>query len=146
MRQLSGWLCCTYRESLGTDVSLSHLAVPKLEAVSGLGRLCKELRRQLHRLRPLVGVHVRSLTVAQRLRRRLMCARGTWDVVLFFAGDATAVVVEQARRGRVLSIDAHGTTLAPDVASRVVPEMLGAGCSMLDAGFEALSAGWVGLA
>ena len=59
-----------------TDVSLRHLAVPRLEAVSGLGRLCKDLRRQLHRLRPLVGVHVRSLTVAQRLRRRLMCARG----------------------------------------------------------------------
>ena len=59
-----------------------------------------------------------------------MCARGPWDVVLFFAGDASAVVVEQARRGRVLSIDAHGTTLAPDVASRVVPEMLGAGCSL----------------
>lgn len=113
-----------------TDVSLRHLAVPRLEAVSGLGRLCEDLHRQLHRLRPLVGVHVRSLTVAQRLRRRLMCARGPWDVVLFFAGDATAVVVEQARRGRVLSIDAHGTTLAPDVASRVVPEMLGAGCSL----------------
>ena len=59
-----------------------------------------------------------------------MCARGPWDVVLFFAGDASAVVMEQARRGRVLSIDAHGTTLAPDVASRVVPEMLGAGCSL----------------
>ena len=59
-----------------------------------------------------------------------MCARGPWNVVLFFAGDVTAVVVEQARRGRVLSIDAHGTTLAPDVASRVVPEMLGAGCSL----------------
>ena len=115
-----------------TDVSLRHIAVPKLEALSGLGRVCKALRRQLYRLRPLVGVHVRrrSPTVAQRLRRRLMCARGPWVVVFFHVGDATAVVVEQARRGRVLSIDAHGTTLAPDVASRVVPELLGAGCSL----------------
>ena len=112
-----------------TDTLLRHIAVPKLGAVSGIGRLCKDLRRQLYRLRPLVGVHVRSLTVAQRLRR-WRSTRGPWEVVFLHMGDATAVVVEQARRGRVLSIDAHGTTLAPDVASRVIPELLGAGCSL----------------
>ena len=127
-----------------TDVLLRHIAVPKLEAVCGLGRLCKDLRRQLYRLRPLVGVHVRSLTVAQRLRRRLMCARGPWEVVFFHRGDATAVVVEQARRGRVISIDAHGTTLAPDVASRVSSELLGDGCSLrvLDLSHVDLNGSW----
>jgi len=127
-----------------TDVLLRHIAVPKLEAVCGLGRLCKDLRRQLYRLRPLVGVHVRSLTVAQRLRRRLMCARGPWEVVFFHRGDATAVVVEQARRGRVISIDAHGTTLAPDVASRVSSELLSDGCSLrvLDLSHVDLNGSW----
>ena len=127
-----------------TDVLLRHIAVPKLEAVCGLGRLCKDLRRQLYRLRPLVGVHVRSLTVAQRLRRRLMCARGPWEVVFFHRGDATAVVVEQARRGRVVSIDAHGTTLAPDVASRVSSELLSDGCSLrvLDLSHVNLNGSW----
>ena len=79
-----------------TDVLLRHTAVPKLEAVCGLGRLCKDLRRQLYRLRPLVGVHVRSLTVAQRLRR-WRSTRGPWEVVFLHMGDATAVVVEQAQ-------------------------------------------------
>ena len=114
-----------------TDALLRHVTVPKLEAVKGLSSASKEVRRQLYRLRPLVGVQVtRSLTVAQRLRRRMMCALGPWEVVLLFVGEATAMVVEQSRRGRVLSIDAHGTTLTRDVASRVVPELLGAGSSL----------------
>ena len=73
-----------------------------------------------------------------------MCARGPWEVVFFHRGDATAVVVEQARRGRVVSIDAHGTTLAPDVASRVSSELLGDGCSLrvLDLSHVDLNGSW----
>merc|ERR1719469_436826 len=92
-------------------------------AVKGL--VCsKALLQQLHRLRPLVGV--RSLAVVQRP------AHGPWRVVLLYEGELTAAVLEQARQGRVRSIaSARQTSLA--ISSRlVVPELLGAGCSLLD--------------
>ena len=41
-------------------------------------------------------------------------------------------VVHQAVRGHVYSIDARRSTLSPEVAQRVVPELLGAGCSLLE--------------
>ena len=103
--------------------------VPLLEAVKGLGGLCKGMQQQLRRLRPLVGV--RSLAVVQRP------AHVPWHVVLLYTGVPTMAVVDQARQGRVRSIVAmHGpqprvTTLAPAVARRVVPCLLGTGCSLL---------------
>ena len=64
--------------------------------------------------------------------------------------ELTEAVLEQARQGRVLSISLpvsprRGTeppwSLAPAVARRVVPELLGAGCSLLD--FSTLMLGGV---
>ena len=43
-----------------------------------------------------------------------------------------AAVLEQARQGRVRSIVTRFRTPAPAVARRVVPELLGAGCSLLE--------------
>ena len=103
--------------------------VPLLEAVKGLGGLCEGMQQQLRRLRPLVGV--RSLAVVQRP------AHVPWHIVLLYTGVPTMAVLEQARQRRVRSIVAmHGpqprfTTLAPAVARRVVPCLLGAGCSLL---------------
>jgi len=51
------------------------------------------------------------------------------------------VVVDEARRGHVRSIDARRTTLTPAVAKRVVPELLGVGCSLLDLKLEGLQLG-----
>ena len=94
--------------------------VPRLESVKGLA-CSKGLLEQLHRLQPLVGV--KSLAVAP--------THGPWRVGLLYKGKLTAAMVEQARQGRVRSIDMRCTTLAPAVAKRVVPELLGAGCSLL---------------
>ena len=100
---------------------------PLFDAVKKLACLSKALLQQLHRLRPLVGV--RSLAVVQRP------AHGPWRVTLLYGGKLTAAVLEQARQGRVRSIDTVQNTcdqLAPAVARRVVPELLGAGCSLLE--------------
>ena len=53
-------------------------------------------------------------------------------------------VVEQARLGRVHSITMFGTGLTPAEARRVVPELLGAGCSLieLDLSFLGLYGTW----
>ena len=104
----------------------------ELEEVSGLGCVCKGVLRQLYRLRPTVSVQVRSLVDVQRQ------SHGPWRTVLMFTGTPTAAVVEQARLGRVRSIDAGrkptspADALAPAVERRVVPELLGAGCSLLE--------------
>ena len=75
----------------------AEAGVPLFEAVKSLACLSKALLQQLHRLRPPVGVQ--SLTVVQRP------ARGPWRVALLYKGELTAAVVEQARQGRVHSID-----------------------------------------
>ena len=94
------------------------------EAVKGLGCLSKGMRQQLHRLQPLVCVW--GLAVVQRP------THGPWRVALLYEGSLTAAVMEQARQGRVRSINMRDTTFAPAVARRVVPELLGAGCSLLE--------------
>ena len=98
--------------------------VPLFEAVKGL--VCsKALWEQFHRLRPLVAV--RSLAVVQRPNH------GPWGIVLLYKGTLAAAVLTQARKGRVRSIDTtDGALAAPALARRVVPELLGAGCSLLD--------------
>ena len=108
--------------------------VPELDAVSGLGSLCKDVLQQLQRLRPIVCVQIRSLTAAQR-----QADGPCWRVVLLYTGEMTEAVVEEAVRGRVLSINMSRTKLVqgrgfllPEVARRVVPELLGAGCSLLE--------------
>ena len=113
--------------------------VPLFVAVKGLGCLSWGMRRQLHRLRPLVGVQ--SLAVVQQRP-----AHGPWCVTLLYTGQLlTEAVMEQARQGRVRSIDTEVytridtlPTLAPAVARRVVPELLGAGSSLLDLALSAL--------
>ena len=107
--------------------------VPLLEDVKGLWCLSKALLQQLHRLRPLVGV--KTLVAVQRP------AHGPWRVVLLREGKLTKAVVEQARQGRLRSIYSQRrlgqvTQLAPAVARRVVPDLLGAGCSVLDLGMS----------
>ena len=105
--------------------------VPLFDAVKGLGCLSKGMRQQLHQLRPLVGIE--SLAVVQRP------THGPWRVTLLYRGVLTRVVVAQARQGRVRSIDAsaspvsltHQPLLAPSMARRVVPDLVGAGCSLL---------------
>ena len=102
---------------------------PGLGAVYGLDCLCKAVLQQLHRLRPVVRVQVRFL-LTRGLSEHLAC--GPWRIELSYTGRLTAAVVEQASRGRVRSINVpHWPTLAPAVAKRVVPELLGAGCSLL---------------
>ena len=98
--------------------------VPFFGAVKGLACLSKGMRQQLYRLRPLVGVQ--SLAVVQRP------AHGPWRVTLLYVGALTKAVVAQAQQGRVRSIDAGDTTLIHTMARRVVPDLLGAGCSLFD--------------
>eukprot|EP00964_Phaeocystis_antarctica_P021984 scaffold12199_cov63-Phaeocystis_antarctica.AAC.2 len=106
--------------------------VPFFKAVRGLGCVSKGMLQQLHRVRPTVSVH--SLVVVQRH------CHGPWRVVLMHRGELTHAVVEQAKKyncGRVRSIVCHAlgrvprATLAPAVAMRVVPELLGAGGSLI---------------
>ena len=109
-------------------------------AVSGLGSLCKDVLEQLYRLHPLVYRRVHSLPAT--MERLTHCP---WRCVLLYTGEPTAtvvdVVVDEARRGHVRSIDARRTTLTPAVAKRVVPELLGVGCSLLDLKLEGLQLG-----
>jgi Leucine-rich repeat (LRR) protein len=98
--------------------------VPLFETVKGLGCLSKGMRQQLYRLQPLVGVQ--SLAVVQRSNH------GPWRITLLYEGDLTASVEEQARQGRVRSINASLRKLYPAVAERVVPDLLGEGCSLLE--------------
>ena len=109
------------------------IGVPELDAVSALGSLCKDVLQQLSRLLPFVYRRVHGLTHGR--------THGPWRVVLLFTGEPTATVVDEAWRGHVRSIDARGTTLTPAVAKRVVPELLGVGCSLLDLKLEGLQLG-----
>ena len=112
------------------------MGVPELHAVSALGSLCNNILQQLYRLLPLVYMRVHSLPAAME---RL--THGPWRVVLLYTGEPTATVVDEAWRGHVRSIDARRTALTPAVAKRVVPELLGAGCSLLDLKLEGLQLG-----
>ena len=101
--------------------------LPRFEAVKGLG-CSKALRQQLHQLRPLVAVE--NLAVVQRP------AHGPWRLTLLYNMGLTEAVIELARQGCVRSIvlydeDQDDLSLAPAVARRVVPDLLGAGCSLL---------------
>ena len=107
----------------GTDAG----DVPLFEAVKGLGCVSKGIRQQLYGMQPLVGI--RSLAVVQRP------AHGPWRVTLLYEGELTKAVIEQARLGRVRSIDTSDTDqslLVSSVARRMVPDLLGAGCSLVD--------------
>ena len=119
-----------------------RLASPELDAVSGLNCVCKDVLQQLHRLRPIVRLQIRSVQIVQRLRH---ITRSPWRIVLAYTGELTAAVVEEAVRGHVLSINMRRATLAPAVAERIVPELLGAGCSLLDLKLEGvrLDNSWV---
>ena len=113
--------------------------IPAFEELKGLGCVSKGMLQQLHRLRPLVGVL--NLAVVQ------LPAHGPWRPMLLYKGELTEAVVEQVRQGRVCSIKAvqpfsrldgsestppYGTlSLTRVVARRVVPDMLGADCSLL---------------
>ena len=121
--------------SLPDDILLQIIAacgegvgLPELEAVSALSCLCSDLLRQLYQLQPLVSVQVR--TIAQRFNQ------GPWRIKLLYTGEPTVAVLQQATRGHVHSIDARRTVLTPAVAERVVPELLGAGCSLLQLKLE----------
>ena len=101
--------------------------VPRLKVVIGLECLSKAVLHQLYRLRPLVGVQ--SMAV---MRRHF---HGPWRVVLLHKGELTEALVEWARQGHVRSIQAcFAASVLPQpwkaVAKRVVPELLGAGCSL----------------
>ena len=118
-----------------------HLFLPELGSVSGLN-CCKCVVKQLHRLRPLVCMQIRSLSITQRLTH---ITGSPWRIVLAYTGELTAAAVEEAARGRVRSINMRNRTLLPAVAERVVPELLGAGCSLLDLKLEGvrLDSSWV---
>jgi len=97
--------------------------VLRFEAVKGLACVSKALLQQLHRLQPLVGI--RSLAAMQRP------ALGPWRVTLLYEGKLTGAVLDEARQGRVRSINASGFFLGPRIAKRVA-ELLGAGCTLLE--------------
>eukprot|EP00964_Phaeocystis_antarctica_P106805 scaffold71608_cov63-Phaeocystis_antarctica.AAC.1 len=126
--------------SAHSDIDITGDEVPFFEAVKGLGCVSKGMLQQLHRVRPTVSVQ--SLVVVQRH------FHGPWRVVLLHKGELTHAVVEQAKKyncGRVRSIACpYRATLAPAVAMRVVPELLGAGGSliMLDLSCVELNSTW----
>ena len=114
---------------------------PLFEAVKELAYLSKGVLQQLHRLRPLVGVT--SLAVVERP------AHGPWCVTLIYGGELTEEVVEQARQGRVRSIDvnqppANSVEQQAWLARRMVPDLLGEGCSLLELfmGFYFVNGTW----
>ena len=109
-------------------------SVPLFDAVKVLGCVSKGIRQQLYGMQPLVGVY--SLKVVRRP------AHGPWRVTLLYEGALTNAVLEQARQGRVRSIDtsdndrkvfgpASSVGQHRAVARRVVPDLLGAGCSLI---------------
>ena len=112
---------------------------PLFEVVKGLGCLSKRMRQQLHRLRPVVGV--RSLAVVQRPKHE------PWRVTLLYDGNLTAAVLEQARQGRVCTINASLCKLHPTEAERVVTDLLGAGGSLheLDLSGAGLKGTWAAI-
>ena len=112
------------------------LGVPPFEAAKGL--VCsKALLQQLHRLQPLVVAEPSRPWLPSSSLAALRAVmqgpfHGPWRVVLG-RGKLTAEVLELARQGRVHSIEAMGTELARfpgAMAGRVVPDLLGAGCSL----------------
>ena len=96
----------------------------------------KGMLQQIHRLQPLVGVW--SLADVQRP------SHGPWRVMLLYEGELTEAVMEQARQGRVHSIDTN-SLVVPE--KRVVPELLGAGCllQMLDMRGVPLDGTWAAI-
>ena len=112
---------------------------PLFEVVKGLGCLSKRMRQQLHRLRPVIGV--RSLAVVQRPNH------DPWRVTLLYEGDLTAAVLEQARQGRVCTINGSLRKLHPAEAERVVTDLLGAGGSLheLDLSGAGLKGTWAAI-
>ena len=102
--------------------------------MKGLGCLSKGMRQQIHRLRPLVGV--RSLADVQRP------THGPWLVKLLYQGVLTdAVVVRYGSGARAAGARAHDRLTVDSrclvvgaglVWSHVVPELLGAGGSLLE--------------
>ena len=93
-----------------------HADVPLFEAVKGLA-CSKGLLERLQRLRPVVGT--KSLAVVQRP------VHGPWRVMLLYMGEeVTEALVEQARQGRVRSIEGPlwppMRTPTPAAARRVV--------------------------
>ena len=121
-------------EACGGTFGIEDADVPLLKDVKGLACLSKALLQQLHRLQPLVGV--RSLAAVQHP------AHDPWRVMLKYKGELTEAVVEQARQGRVRSIDAQSTTLAPSVARRVFPAVLGRSLFDLDLYLVGLNGTW----
>ena len=143
------------------DACSSGAGVPRFEEVKGL--VCsKALLQQLHRLHPLVGVESLSALQLHRLRQLVgdeslsvlqLPTRGPWRLELPYMGRLTMAVMAQARKGSVRSIDARQwrtvlspwASLTPSVAMRVVPELLGVGCSLLELNLRGvpLNSTWV---
>ena len=143
------------------DACSGGAGVPRFEEVKGL--VCsKALLQQLHRLHPLVGVESLSALQLHRLRQLVgdeslsvlqLPTRGPWRLELPYMGRLTMAVMAQARKGSVRSIDARQwrtvlspwASLTPSVAMRVVPELLGVGCSLLELNLRGvpLNSTWV---
>ncbi len=70
-----------------------------------------------------------------------------WRVTLLYEGDLTAAVLEQARQGRVCTINASLRKLHPAEAERVVTDLLGAGGSLqeLDLSGAGLKGTWAAI-
>ena len=143
------------------EASTDRFDVPLFDDVKGLGCLSKSMQQQLHRLRPLVGVRNPALVgrAASSVEAEVPLAvvkrpaSGPWHVELLYKGKLVEAVVQQARHRdrRVRSIDvgqlehhpSHelGHGWAPGLALRVVPELLGAGCSLLDLTLDGVKLG-----
>ena len=145
------------REVFSAFSAVERGVLPLFEEVKGLGCLSKGMQQQLHRLRPLVGV--RSLIDMQRSTWPCSAASHPWRVVLLYtvpcgrpvSDSDTEAILSFARQGCVHSIEARCHPISCERGfrcddckradsplslksrlPRLVPKLLGVGCSLLE--------------
>ena len=138
MAEVFGFECPTCGETLGAKLPAKNMVIAC--SACGLEFAVKRPARVRERRHPQ-PVGRDTLDVAGPTSAS---PSDTSDAPKKVKGALTEAVLEQARQGRVHSIDSRHATLDPAVARRVVPELLGAGCSLrtLDMSFVQLDGTW----
>ena len=138
MAEVFGFECPTCGETLGAKLPAKNMVIAC--SACGLEFAVKRPARVRERRHPQ-PVGRDTLDVAGPTSAS---PSDTSDAPKKVKGALTEAVLEQARQGRVHSIISRHATLDPAVARRVVPELLGAGCSLrtLDMSFVQLDGTW----